>query len=440
MKYIVFCTFFLFSCGFLGGLSTNSSSSSLNFLDSRAKDESTGVYNNPAGRLESGSRCSENKDCVKMCDTMLRRLAHQEKCYKKKENEVQELRDTYNLLALGRPEKLVEIEPEEMENFLDFGPELFQDAIYGFERQRKKGCEVETNPEDPRDREDCKLENYYRQDGYFSPGASHALAWIARNNWLAKLILEYDKDDLSIMLSLLDVLAHGGGQNLGDENKRERETKYTGGTENPGIGDRQKTCNFDGLNEPDMDAPGTIGYGTCNDTSEDGKNGGRFNCTLDTSPTTEDTSIPTNNKLDILTENRDGSSGGTPHDCTPDTDGTKHGLLAIDVKTGKACTENSLQSEKIKNQYKAFGAECLKDNQDERQTYMLLAVKGKNTASINLGHQVVRNLCSGGNTKCVKYFHCFTYSSNDDRDEAENYIGTGSDIDGWDTDTLECLF
>ena len=420
MKYIVFCfiTFFLFSCGFLGGLSTNSSSSSLNFLDSRAKDESTGVYNNPAGRLESGSRCSENKDCVKMCDTMLRRLAHQEKCYKKKENEVQELRDTYNLLALGRPEKLVEIEPEEMENFLDFGPELFQDAIYGFERQRKKGCEVETNPEDPRDREDCKLENYYRQDGYFSPGASHALAWIARNNWLAELILEYDKDDLSIMLSLLDVLAHGGGQNLGDPKKRESED----GASNTGLGNRQQTCNFDALNEPNMDGDSP---NTCPASADQD-----FDCEWDSGG-----SEGTGPKVDLTTEDRDGSGS-----CSLDTDGTKHGLLAIDVKTGKACTEDSLQSEKIKNQYKAFGAECLKDNQDERQTYMLLAVKGKNTASINLGHQVVRNLCSGGNTKCVKYFHCFTYSSNEDRDEAENYIGTGSDIDGWDRDTLECLF
>ena len=421
MKYIVFCfiTFFLFSCGFLGSLSSNTSSSAatLTFLDSRAKEGSAGEFNSPAGRLESSSRCFDNKNCVEMCDSMLRKLAHQEKCYKKTENEVQALRDTYNLLALGNPEKLIEIEPEEMENFLEFGVELFQDTIYGFERQRKPGCKVESNPADPREREDCKLKNYYRQDGYFSPGASAALTWIARNNWLAELLLEYDEDHV-IMLSLLDILAHGGGKNLGDDKKKETSTK------------REQTCNL-ALNEPDMDGNPRTACPASQSQDLD------YDCERDTGE-------GTGPAVNLLTSDRNGDGN-----CA--TDNTKHGLFAIDdtdtQSSGKACTEDSLQqSEKTKNQYKALGAECLNISAGRRQTYMWIAVESENRASVNLGHQVVKDaLCTGGNTgqnaKCVKYFHCFTYSSNDDRDKAKDYInGLGSNIKSWDSDTLDCLF
>ena len=208
----VFCFIFalcLFSCGF----ANYTSQGGVGFLDSRnaedEDDESTGVFNSPSGRLESSNTCSDNEECVELCDSMLQRLSDQDKCYDETEEEVQALRDVYNLLAIGNPRKLERVDKDEMEPFLIFGPEIWKDAITGFEKGRKENCVENLNPEDSRDREDCKFDNYYKQEGYWSSGAVAALKWIARNNWLAELILENDDDNI-IMTSLLDVLAHGG--------------------------------------------------------------------------------------------------------------------------------------------------------------------------------------------------------------------------------------
>ncbi len=238
---------FLFSCGLVEyGFN---SQPGVSFQDSRSTDESTGVFNSQAGRLESEDICSGNTDCIELCDSMLRRLSDQEECYGYKESEVQVFRDVYNLLAVGNPRKLVQIDTDEMEDFLAFGPELWQDAIYGFERQRKENCVVNSGDSDPRDRDDCRLSNYYKQEGYWSDGAVAALAWIARNDWLAELITENDEDQL-IMRSLLEILARGGGQRLSDESDREPP------------GRRRDICDLR-ISEPDLD-----GDGNC-DVSED---------------------------------------------------------------------------------------------------------------------------------------------------------------------------
>lgn len=205
----------LFSCG----LANYSSQGEVSFQDSRiAADEdaeSAGVFNSPAGRLESGDPCIGSDDCIELCDSMSNRLSIQERCYNEKEKAAQTLRDVYNNLAIGNPRKLERLGEEEMESFLVFGPELWRDAIIGFERGRKEDCEVNEGNEDARDREDCKFENYYKQQGYWSSGAAATLEWIAKNDWLAELMLEHDEDHL-IMTTLLDILAHGGKAHGGE--------------------------------------------------------------------------------------------------------------------------------------------------------------------------------------------------------------------------------
>lgn len=207
---LVFSIGGLFSCGF-AKYNLSTSNSDVTVLDSRVKDDSTGEFNSPKGRLESSDTCSKSEDCKALCDSMLQRFFLQKKCYDYKEVEVQAFRDTYNLLALGNPRKLARVDTEKMEKFLTFGPELWRDAIYGFERQRKEDCTPNTGDDDPTEREDCKLEGYYRQEGYWSEGAVATLEWIARNDWLAEFIVRHD-EDLVIMTSLLNVLANGGGQ------------------------------------------------------------------------------------------------------------------------------------------------------------------------------------------------------------------------------------
>lgn len=208
----IFCiisAFLFFSCGF----ANYAGQGAVGFQDSRTaddeKDESTGVFNSPSGRLESGNNCIDNDDCVELCDSMLQSFSDQKKCYDETEKEVQALRDVYNNLAIGNPRKLERLDESEMEPFLVFGPTLWEDAITGFERGRKENCKVNLDPVDARDREDCKFDDYYMQEGYWSSGAVAALEWIARNDWLSELIIENDEDSV-IMKALLDVLAHGG--------------------------------------------------------------------------------------------------------------------------------------------------------------------------------------------------------------------------------------
>ena len=195
---------FLFSCGFVSDDSAPQGS----FLDSENTENSDGVFNSPEGRLDSADKCFRNDACVELCDSMLENFRDQKECYDHTETEVQAFRDTYNLLALGNSRKLEQVTPEEMEDFLAFGPALWRDAIYGFERGVKENCTVNLDPPDPRDREDCKLENYYKQPGYNGEGASTGLSWIARNKWLADLIDEYDEDE-EVMNALLDILSTG---------------------------------------------------------------------------------------------------------------------------------------------------------------------------------------------------------------------------------------
>lgn len=214
----IFCFIFslcLFACGLANYNSTDSGAAS--FQESRdGADESTGVFNSPAGRLESEDVCSDNDDCVELCDSMLNRLSYQKKCYDKKEAEVQAFRDVYNLLAIGNPRKLERVDTEQMEEFLVFGPELWKDAITGFERGRKEDCVENLDPPDPRDREDCQFDNYYKQEGYWSSSAAAALEWIAGSNWLSEFIQQNDEDHI-IMKTLLNILAHGGEEELREE-------------------------------------------------------------------------------------------------------------------------------------------------------------------------------------------------------------------------------
>ena len=205
--YLIVLVLSLFSCGLLDDL--GSGTARLNLQDSRSEDESAGVFNNPSGRLESENICFDNSDCVNLCDSMLNRFSEQEKCYNQKEKEVQDLRDVYNDLAIGNPRKLIKVDPEKMEEFLIFGPELWKTAINGFERGKKEDCAENKKPEDIRNYENCKFEYYYQQVGYWSTGASATLEWIARNNWLSKLMLEHD-DDHIIIQTLLKVLVTGG--------------------------------------------------------------------------------------------------------------------------------------------------------------------------------------------------------------------------------------
>ena len=213
----VFLSVFLCFLGFSCGLA-NLRSDNLNNNSSIQNSTSRGTFVSSAGRLTSKSKCIDNEDCVEMCDSMLNRLSLQEECYNKTEEEVQALRDTFNLLVIGRPSKLAKVDPEEMEKFLQFSPYLFRFAIIGFRRGWKENCKPNSGENDPREREDCKRDNYYLQDGYSSEGAAEALEWIARNNWLGEM-LEKEDDDHVAMLALLDVLANGGQYPKEDSDK-----------------------------------------------------------------------------------------------------------------------------------------------------------------------------------------------------------------------------
>ena len=211
---ILLCSFMGVSCG-LANYNFNESTNDNNPSFQNSSSQGRGTFESAGGRLSSQNTCSDNDNCVELCDSMLERLSLQKDCYAKTEEEVQALRDTYNLLALGNPRKLARVEPTEMEEFLEFDPMLYETAIQGFVRGKKENCtevtakEIRDNNRDPREREDCKLKNYYMQDGYSSVGSAEALEWIARNNWLAELLLKYDKEH-GIMLALLDILANGG--------------------------------------------------------------------------------------------------------------------------------------------------------------------------------------------------------------------------------------
>ncbi|MDE0119858.1 MAG: hypothetical protein OXM55_07630 [Bdellovibrionales bacterium] len=319
----------LFSCGLLDGL--GSATPRLNLQDSRSEDESAGVFNNPSGPLESENVCFDNSDCVQLCDSMLNRFSEQEKCYDHKEKEVQSFRDTYNALAIGNPRKLIQVDPEKIEKFLIFGPELWKTAINGFERGRIEDCEAsdpENPPEDIRNYENCKFEYYYQQVGYWSSGASATLEWIAKNDWLSKLILEHD-DDHIIIQTLLEVLSNGGKGEAED-----REEKRDAGE-----------SGYDGDSICDLDSAGGDG------------------------------------KLDL--------------DSLP---------------TGVQVPGS------YRDHYQAFGANCI---DGKSLSYMLLAVEEDNKDSVNLGHQVLEELCNSQEA-CIRYFYCRI----NDVDGELNNIGT----------------
>ena len=161
--------------------------------------EVSGIFESEDGRLSSEDLCYNNKSCVKLCDSMLKDFSDQKECYSYKEVDVQGLRDTYNKLVLAS--NLARVDPREMENFLEFGTSLWQDAIKGFERGWESGCTVKADDRLSK----CQSDDYYLQRGYTRRGVATALAWIARNDWVAELLLDYDNDFL-IMHTLLDIL------------------------------------------------------------------------------------------------------------------------------------------------------------------------------------------------------------------------------------------
>ena len=312
--FSIFSTASLFSCG-LANYNFGSNQPGVAFQDSRSNDNSTGVFNSRAGRLESTDTCVENEDCVELCDSMLKRFSDQKKCYDQKEKEVQTLRDVYNLLAIGNPRKLIEIDSDDMEEFLVFGPELWRDAIYGFERQRKEDCDENDGSGDARDREDCRLSNYYKQEGYYSDGAAATLKWVAQNDWLAKLMVEHDNEHV-IMQSLLEVLSKGGNQSMGDDDDQETEAR------------REKTCNLE-LYEEDKN-----GDGNCDLINEDLDRDGRFDCgeDLNCDGDCDDT-------VDGEEEDEDGKSlDGDRHTC--DRDESTVILEDIDGDGNQDCGED----------------------------------------------------------------------------------------------------
>lgn len=386
----------LFSCG-LANYNFGSSNSKATVLDSRSDNNSTGVFNSPKGRLESSDTCSKSEDCKELCDSMLQRFALQKKCYEYKEVEVQSFRDIYNLLAMGNPRKLARVDTEEMEKFLTFGPELWRDAINGFERGRKEDCTPNSGDNDPTEREDCKLKGYYKQVGYWSDGAVAALGWIARNDWLAELIVRHDEEFI-IMTSLLTVVAHGGGQNF---------TSPDNAIEDPT--GRAQTCDLT-LNE---------NLGSVNGTCDAG---------------------------------RDDFNGNSWCDNVANT----YGRLSPSADTRLDPTASSPPSSisiKLEKEYKAFGADCVKDSDDERQNYFLIAMEDTNKNSLNLGHEVVEKLCSKS-AQCIKYFYCHIKEGCDvpipapingsvtcTADTILHYmeVNKGS-IGSWDSDYANCHF
>ncbi len=202
---ILFFSLVFSSCG-LGGPTTGVFGSKDAGGVSSTLGSTTGVFKG-RNRLTSGDPCFDSEDCKQLCASMLKSLSDQEECYDYSEEQVQAFRDTYNLLAFGDPDRLEKITSSEMEEFLDFGTDLWRDAIYGFERGLKKNCVVSGKVDDI-DRENCRRSDYYQQAGYNNQGALEALTWIAKNNWLALLISDYDKN-LVIMNALSEIAARG---------------------------------------------------------------------------------------------------------------------------------------------------------------------------------------------------------------------------------------
>ena len=369
----------LFSCG-LANYNFGSSPTPATIKNFNA--DSTGVFNSPSGRLESSDTCSKNEDCKELCNSMLQRFSDQKRCYEHKEKEVQSFRDTYNLLALGNPRKLARVDIDEMKKFLTFGPVLWHDAIYGFERERKDDCTPNDGKDDPTEREDCKLKGYYKQVGYWSSGAASTLEWIAKNDWLAELIIEHDDEDDEhvIMTSLLDVLANGGGKNFfrypssnpvdRDKDDRDRESPA----------EREETCNL-ALIEPDLNNEGVSCLRENNDA--------------DLTDKTEDEDLDDMNGC---------NNNNTDY----------HGRLYPQKAGG---SDLSLDND-LEKQYQAFGADCLAE--EDRENYFTLAIEGENKNSVILGHKVlVEVLCksSSNDDKCIEYFYCRIKNGHEDTSE-----------------------
>ena len=375
--FILILLYFLIggSCG-LANLQNNSTGSVNNSTAQNSQSQSRGTWTSSAGRLTSKETCSDSSDCVEMCDSMLNRLSLQKDCYEQTAEEVQALRDTYNHLAKngGDPRSLSKVEPDAMENFLKFSPKLYRSAIYGFRRGWKEGCTVVSRSQasDPRDREDCKLKDYYQQDGYHSGGAAHALEWIAGNNWLAELLLEYDDEDHIIMLSLLDVLANGGKHPVEDIDDA------------PGLDD-DKNGNpaRDGVCKAVVPS-----VGICPFAPPDGSATEHGRLLLESTPA--DTNQPTTTKACDWDKNKGMNTGRNwPSDATPNV------------------------ADDFANHWEAFGADCVSIDSN-RKNYFMIAVKADNPHSANLGHQVLREkLCD--NDHCQRYFYCTIQDDEDDQ-------------------------
>ena len=368
---ILFISIMGFSCG-LANYKLNSGGTNNTLQNSQAQGQ--GVFVSPAGRLTSQSTCIDNTDCVEMCDSMLNRLSLQKECYDLKEEEVQALRDTFNLLALGEANKLAKVDPEEMEKFLKFSPELYKSAIYGFRRGWKEGCTPELRPSDPRDREDCKLKNYYQQDGYHSGSSSHALEWIASNNWLAEMLVEHDQDHI-IMLSLLDILANGGQHPEEDSN------------------DKNKTCNIGDNTTVDIVSGGICPFDPAHATKHS-----RLNIA----------GTPANTNSPTTTQSCDWDKDSTSWD-PPDDLEQRNWPSSPDPKAlGSQPVASSFD-----DYYKAFGADCVGID-SKRKNYFMIAVEQDNAYSVNLGHQVLREkLCN--NAGCQLYFYCTIQDDKEDQ-------------------------
>ena len=403
--FYIISALYLFSCGW-ANYSSNAPDSStvINSNDSRSgDDESIGTFQSSSGRLESGNSCLDNDDCVRLCDSMLSRFADQKECYDYAEKEVQAFRDIYNLLAIGNPRKLSRVDPNEMEPFLEFGPELWQNAIEGFERGTKEDCIPNPDPEDPRDREDCKFEVYYKQEGYWSSGAAATLEWVARNNWLAELIKKYDANHV-IMQSLLKVLAQGGEPTLGREGESEEQ--------------RLETCNL-AVYEEDINGDN---YLSCNEDSD-----GNGELGLGEDQDGDDV-------LDLF--NEDINLNGVL-DQSVDRSGESY------PNHGRLFPSAGGVSVKLEDHYEAFGADCIGS---DRQNYFLLAMQERNKNSIDLGHEVLRTLCNSQEI-CIRYFYCHIQGGQEAgpgnfalEDTIIHYMGNTSGISGWRSDYNNCRF
>ena len=387
---ILFISIMGFSCG-LANYKLNSGGTNSTLQNSQAQGQ--GVFVSPAGRLTSQSTCIDNTDCVQMCDSMLNRLSLQKECYDLKEEEVQALRDTFNLLALGRPNRLAKVDPEEMEKFLKFSPELYKSAIYGFRRGWKEGCTPNLRPSDPRDREDCKLKNYYQQDGYHSGSSSYALEWIASNNWLAEMLLEHDQDYI-IMLSLLDILANGGQHPIEGS-------------------DKNKTCNIgDNTNTVGVVTGGICPFIKPTDSTYHGR--------LNIAGTPANTNSPTTTTQSCDWD-KDSSTG------TQGEESQRNWPSSPDPKALVGSQPPVASS--FDDYYKAFGADCVGID-SKRKNYFMVAVAQDNPYSVNLGHQVLREkLCNNNvDAGCQLYFYC-TIQDNE-KEQTITYMKANSEIKG----------